>query len=148
MVPHSYKHLPEYKLIDHSHTVIMHSSLPFLAKFKNSSEHSAIANWQNVKQVEVKWLQAPQQQELELLQNFLFNDQPFKVLHVSVYDSAQFHWIFALEWSAQVMILDLHDYKCQHTMDQRLADHAIDFQRFQYADYHWMDQQYRCLKSL
>lgn len=155
-VPHSFKHLQEYLNIDHSHTVVIDRMSPFLGFYKNCQDVDAgiprgpIANWDNVKQVDFKVYEEPSNLQLTLLNNFLQNPQPFKVLHIALYHDASLQWIKDIVWSAstEVIVLDVHDYHTEKTLQQKLAEHSIDHSRFDYADYHLNDLEYQCLKLL
>lgn len=155
-VPHSFKHLQEYLNIDHSQTVVIDPMSPFLGFYKNCRDvdtgipRGTVANWDNVKQVDFKVYEDASSQQLTLLNEFLQNSQPFKVLHIALYHDASLQWLKDITWSAstEVMVLDVHDYYTEKTLAEKLAEHNIDHSRFHYADYHLKDVEYQCLKLL
>lgn len=155
-VPHSYSENPNYykKHFHESQQVVIDPMSDQLGFFKNCQDpdqgvpRAGVANWMNVKKVDFKVYGDPTEQQLRYLQQFLDNEQPRKILHVALYHDASSQWIKSLEWRPVEMVLEVHDYRTDRTMEQKLAEHQFQVERFLYADYHLRDEQYQNLKLL
>jgi len=155
-VPHSYKSDPVFSChIDRCHQLVIdrhshcegfyfHCQDPDLGQPRGD-----VSNWQNIKYVDFKVHDSPQESQLHLLQQFLSNSQPHKVLHVALYHDASSLFLRDLTWRADKMVLDLHDYYGDCSLQQRLKQHSqLPLAAYTYADYHWHDLLYVNLKRL
>ena len=144
---HDYRHPRQQQLVidRQCHTLGVHRHC---GDFDLPRQPIELVDWSMITYVDFKVWHQPTELQLQYLQRFLDNAQPNKILHLALYYSASSEFVHSLDFVAEKMVLDLHDYHCVLGLDQRVQHHLqLPIHRFTYADYYYLDEQYCDLKA-